>query len=87
MPIPSVTPETQAEIIAEYHKGTTSAVELSTLFDLKPTTVRRILAEHSLININYHKTQAEIEILEYLKTLGVTQVDQIRGRIIIIAKP
>lgn len=87
MPIPSVSPETQADIVAEYHKGTTSAVELSKLFDLKKTTVRRILAEHNLVSINYHKNKNEIEILEYLKTLGVTEVDQIRGRIIIIAKP
>lgn len=84
MPIPSVSPETQAVIVAEYHKGTTSAVELSHLFDLKPTTVRRILAEHKLISINYHKTKDEIELLEYLKTLGVSRADQIRGCVVIV---
>ena len=44
-------------------------------------TIKRYLAEAGILNLSWHKTREENNILNYLKAQGITKLTQLAGRL------
>ena len=44
-------------------------------------TIKRYLAEASILNLSWHKTREENNILKYLKGKGITKLTQLVGKL------
>lgn len=44
-------------------------------------TIKRYLAEAGILNLSWHKTREENNILNYLKAHGITKLTQLAGRL------
>ena len=79
MPVPSISKAAQ-DVIAEAFKNGLTQAELVENYGLKPTTLKRILAEYALIPpLNFHKTSSEIEMLTVLTAYKVTSAEALRN--------
>lgn len=44
-------------------------------------TIKRYLAEAGILNLSWHKTREENNILNYLKAKGITKLTQLAGKL------
>lgn len=44
-------------------------------------TIKRYLAEAGVLNLSWHKTREENDILRYLKAKGITRLTQLAGKL------
>lgn len=76
-----LTPAEQTVVVAEWQrpKGERpSQQELAYRFIVSPVTVRRTLAEAGLINLAGYKTKKDTAMLEFLKSQGLDNIDNLR---------
>lgn len=52
--------------------------ELALQYNCAPVTIRRALAEEGLIELKNHKTQKDSEILSFLQSQGLRDINKLR---------
>ena len=64
----------------EFQAGrTVEEISLDTGKSIK--TIKRYLAEANILNLSWHKTREENNILKYLKGKGITKLTQLVGKL------
>ncbi|WP_038345653.1 hypothetical protein [Acinetobacter sp. A47] len=69
------------EIIAAFKHGNTHPNDLASYYNVSVTTVKNVLADVGLVKISSRKTPDQDAMLEQLKTLGITNVQQLRKQL------
>ena len=81
MPVKCVSQPVQVAIAKDFLKGESTLADLCFAYDTKPTTLRRILVEQGVSEpVGFHKTQAEIDMLSFIRTQGIKDVQSLRLR-------
>lgn len=65
--------------IASEFKNDRSISEISVDTGMSVSNVKRALAEAGLLNLNWYKTVNEIAMLNYLKGMGIHNLEQLRS--------
>lgn len=65
--------------IASEFKNNRSIFEISVDTGMSVSNVKRALAEAGLLNLNWYKTANEITMLNYLKGMGIYNLEQLRN--------
>lgn len=79
MPIKCIPADVQTAIAQQYASTKITMRELGEVYGIKPTTLRRVLAEQGVIApIDFHKTAKEIALLDCLAAYKVNDVEQLR---------
>ena len=67
-------------VVAEWQRPVgerATQTELAYRFNVAPVTIRRALAENGLVELAGYKTQADTEILEFLKAQGLNDLKKL----------
>lgn len=68
------------QVKSEFQSGRTiEEISLDTGKSIK--TIKRYLAEAGILNLSWHKTREENNIINYLKDKGITKLNQIMGKL------
>ena len=82
MPVKCVSQAVQVAIAKEFLKGESTLNDLCFAYDIKPTTLRRILVEQGVSEpVGFHKTQTEIDMLSCIRSYGIKDVLSLRLRL------
>lgn len=72
-------------VVAEWQRPEgerTTQTELAYRFNVAPVTIRRALAENGLLELASYKTQADTEILEFLKAQGLNDLKKLSNFVV-----
>lgn len=82
MPLPSMLNRYEInDIVYRYTSKKATQEQLALEYGISPVTVRRILAEKSLVVLKGYKTDKDEALLEYLKMRGLYDLSKLKATI------